>query len=45
VTNAVKHFRFTMRGKKRLHRGPGTEHIRACNDRSVGRDGTGAVRI
>jgi uracil-DNA glycosylase len=32
VTNAVKHFRFTTdeRGKRRLHKKPGTPHIDAC---------------
>lgn len=30
LTNAVKHFRFTERGKRRLHRSPDTGHIVAC---------------
>jgi len=30
VTNAVKHFRFTQRGKIRLHKTPGATHIKAC---------------
>ena len=30
VTNIVKHFRFALRGKKRIHKKPGMEHIRAC---------------
>lgn len=30
VTNAVKHFRFEERGKRRIHQTPGPEHIRAC---------------
>ncbi|WP_454050000.1 UdgX family uracil-DNA binding protein [Cellulomonas sp. Marseille-Q8402] len=30
VTNAVKHFRFTERGKKRLHKSPAVGHVRAC---------------
>ena len=30
VTNAVKHFRFTERGKRRLHKKPDVAHIRAC---------------
>lgn len=30
VTNAVKHFKFTRRGKMRLHKTPATEEIRAC---------------
>jgi uracil-DNA glycosylase len=30
VTNVVKHFRFVLRGKKRIHKKPGAEHIRAC---------------
>jgi uracil-DNA glycosylase len=30
VTNAVKHFKFTMRGKKRLHGKPDSRQIQAC---------------
>jgi uracil-DNA glycosylase family protein len=30
VTNAVKHFRFEERGKRRIHRKPDTGHITAC---------------
>lgn len=30
VTNAVKHFRFEMRGKVRLHRNPAASHQQAC---------------
>jgi DNA polymerase len=30
VTNAVKHFRFTVKGKRRIHQTPGAEHMRAC---------------
>lgn len=30
MTNAVKHFRFTERGKRRLHKKPDVAHIRAC---------------
>lgn len=30
ITNAVKHFRFTVKGKRRIHQTPGAEHIRAC---------------
>jgi uracil-DNA glycosylase len=30
VTNAVKHFRFTAKGKRRIHQTPGPEHMRAC---------------
>jgi DNA polymerase len=30
VTNAVKHFRFTVKGKRRIHETPGPEHMRAC---------------
>ena len=30
VTNAVKHFRFTLTPKRRLHQTPGPEHIAAC---------------
>ena len=30
VTNAVKHFRFTERGKRRIHVTPQMSHIKAC---------------
>jgi DNA polymerase len=30
VTNAVKHFGFTVKGKRRIHQTPGPEHLRAC---------------
>ena len=30
ITNAVKHFRFTPKGKRRIHQTPGAEHLRAC---------------
>jgi DNA polymerase len=30
VTNAVKHFRFELRGKKRLHKTPNTGEVAAC---------------
>lgn len=30
VTNVVKHFRFRREGKRRIHRTPGVEHVRAC---------------
>ncbi len=30
LTNAVKHFRFEERGKRRLHTTPGTAHVLAC---------------
>lgn len=30
MTNAVKHFRFEERGKRRLHKTPDVAHIRAC---------------
>ena len=30
VTNAVKHFRFTWRGKRRLHQTPESSHVVAC---------------
>jgi uracil-DNA glycosylase len=30
VTNAVKHFRFTERGKRRIHATPQVTHIQAC---------------
>lgn len=31
VTNAVKHFRFELRGKRRIHQTPQVRHIRACH--------------
>jgi uracil-DNA glycosylase family protein len=30
LTNVVKHFRFRMRGKRRIHQRPEREHIQAC---------------
>ena len=30
VTNAVKHFKFERRGKRRLHERPNSQEIRAC---------------
>ncbi|MES2641487.1 MAG: UdgX family uracil-DNA binding protein [Myxococcota bacterium] len=30
VTNAVKHFRSEPRGKRRIHKKPGDEHVEAC---------------
>ena len=30
LTNAVKHFRWEARGKRRIHRKPGTVHLAAC---------------
>jgi len=30
LTNAVKHFKWTPRGKRRIHRTPGAEEIRSC---------------
>jgi uracil-DNA glycosylase family protein len=30
LTNAVKHFRFELRGKRRIHQTPGPVHITAC---------------
>jgi DNA polymerase len=30
LTNAVKHFRFERRGKRRIHKKPGVTHITAC---------------
>src|SRR5262249_41297057 len=30
LTNAVKHFRWESRGKRRIHKTPSTEHVRAC---------------
>lgn len=30
LTNAVKHFRFTTQGRRRIHQTPGMEHITAC---------------
>ncbi|WP_344217477.1 UdgX family uracil-DNA binding protein [Kribbella sancticallisti] len=31
LTNAVKHFRFEFRGKRRIHKTPAVGHIVACN--------------
>ena len=30
ITNVVKHFRFVLRGKRRIHKKPDMEHIRSC---------------
>jgi uracil-DNA glycosylase len=30
IPSVVKHFRFVLRGKKRIHKKPDMEHIRAC---------------
>jgi uracil-DNA glycosylase len=30
VTNAVKHFKWTPRGKRRIHKNPAAEEVRAC---------------
>lgn len=30
ITNAVKHFKFQTRGKRRIHKRPSAEEIRAC---------------
>lgn len=30
LTNAVKHFRFEQRGKRRIHQTPQIRHVRAC---------------
>jgi uracil-DNA glycosylase len=30
LTNAVKHFRFEMRGKRRIHKSPQSSHVVAC---------------
>ena len=32
ITNAVKHFYFTQRGKRRLHKTPLQRHVAACHD-------------
>src|SRR5690606_7944185 len=31
VTNVVKHFKFTVRGKRRLHKKPGSREMAACS--------------
>ncbi|CAG2133993.1 UdgX family uracil-DNA binding protein [Cupriavidus plantarum] len=31
MTNAVKHFKFEMRGKRRLHKTPGQREVEACS--------------
>src|SRR5690606_19820043 len=31
LTNAVKHFKFEERGKRRLHQRPGAEEVRICS--------------
>lgn len=36
LTNAVKHFRFERRGKRRIHTPPQVTHITACRDWLMG---------
>jgi uracil-DNA glycosylase len=36
VTNAVKHFSWEMRGKRRLHKTPTQQEVAACNDWLLG---------
>jgi uracil-DNA glycosylase len=36
VTNAVKHFKFTPRGKRRIHSTPNAEEVKACKPWLVG---------
>lgn len=46
VTNAVKHFKWTPRGKRRMHKSPGQREIEACGywlERELG--STGALVI
>jgi len=31
LTNVVKHFRFTRRGKRRIHQSPAVRHVEACS--------------
>ena len=31
ITNAVKHFKYQVRGKRRIHQNPSTAEIKACN--------------
>lgn len=31
LTNAVKHFRFSERGRRRIHKTPGVAHVEACH--------------
>jgi DNA polymerase len=31
VTNAVKHFKYELRGKRRIHKKPNTTEVRACH--------------
>ena len=39
VTNAVKHFKFEERGKRRIHKKPGAGEIRACQPLARSGDG------
>ena len=32
ITNAVKHFYFQLRGKRRIHKTPLQRHVAACHD-------------
>jgi len=31
ITNAVKHFKYTRKGKRRIHKKPNSEEVRACH--------------
>jgi DNA polymerase len=46
ITNAVKHFYFELRGKRRLHKTPLQRHVAACREwleREIARVGPGAI--
>jgi DNA polymerase len=45
VTNAVKHFKWTERGKRRIHQRPNGSEIRACRFRLDGELGTVRPRL
>ena len=45
VTNAVKHFKWEPRGKRRLHKKPDTAEIKACNIWLEGEIAAGGPRV
>ncbi len=48
VTNAVKHFKFEERGKRRLHKKPRMSEVKACRpwlEAEVAADQTGGDRL
>src|SRR5919108_953603 len=45
VTNAVKHFKWQLRGKRRLHKTPAQREIEACHQWLAGEIGAGKTPV